>query len=226
MSRSIGLQRPDLSRRWSSGTVRGDYRNFKSCCSTICRASSTTSTQIRIEAPEFGPVLARVARFDKEYWAVAWLRAESHWEGRENERYAESYKRKFVEQEFNAMTKRYNTQLGDNTKCIVMANKEATSVVGTLDLSFRHFSHGETFPGECVKPPIFWPIERKASNNYAYIANLCVAKSARRQGIAGGMLNYAVLSTKLNGAEKVFVHVHRNNKPAQNLYQKMGFQVF
>lgn len=27
------------------------------------------------------------------------------------------------------------------------------------------------------------------------------------------------------GAEQVFVHVHRNNKPAQLLYQKMGFEV-
>lgn len=28
------------------------------------------------------------------------------------------------------------------------------------------------------------------------------------------------------GAEQVFVHVHKNNKAAQNLYQKMGFQVY
>nr|XP_016483993.1 PREDICTED: uncharacterized protein LOC107804590 [Nicotiana tabacum]XP_033512795.1 uncharacterized protein LOC104099246 [Nicotiana tomentosiformis] len=36
---------------------------------------------------EFGQFMAREAMFDEEYWTAAWLRAESHWEDRQNDRY-------------------------------------------------------------------------------------------------------------------------------------------
>lgn len=121
------------------------------------------------------------------------------------------------------MTRRYNANLGENCKCVVMLQKGG--VVGTLDLSIQHFKHGETFPGEWLKHPLLCLIERKASIYYAYIANLCVAKSARRQGVATCMLEYAISTAKANGAQKVFVHVHTHNKPARDLYQKIGFQV-
>ncbi|XP_022888284.1 uncharacterized protein LOC111403881 isoform X1 [Olea europaea var. sylvestris] len=98
-------------------------------------------------------------------------------------------------------------------------------VVGTLDLSLRYLSHGQTFPGEQVKAPFFCLIDRKGLSRYGYIANLCVAKSARRQGIASRMMQFAIMSAKKQGAEQVFVHVHRHNTPAQRLYQKMGFEV-
>lgn len=100
------------------------------------------------------------------------------------------------------------------------------SVVGTLDLSIRHFLHGETFPGERVKASFFCSIDRKGPiRRYGYVANLCVAKSARRQGIARNMLQFAIRSAKSNGVEQVYVHVHRKNVAAQELYQKMGFEV-
>lgn len=97
------------------------------------------------------------------------------------------------------------------------------SVVGTLDLSIRHLSHGETFPGvqqayfysspvfrlhqktpalffqEGIKAPLFCLVDREESSRYGYITNLCVAKSARRQGIASRMLQFAVISAKANG---------------------------
>ncbi|KAI3447212.1 hypothetical protein Pfo_003877 [Paulownia fortunei] len=197
------------------------------------RLQRSDQVAIQGETAEFGQFVAREAQLDEEYWTAAWLRAESHWEDQEHDRYAENYKRKFAEQEFNAMKKRYNAQLGEKCKCVVMVKKEdrkvkrtiLKSVVGTLDLSIRYLSHGETFPGERVKHPLFCLIDRKASSRYGYIANLCVAKSARRQGIASSMLQFAILSAKAHGAEKVFVHVYRNNKPAQGLYQKMGFEV-
>ncbi|XP_028124727.1 probable N-acetyltransferase san [Camellia sinensis] len=107
-----------------------------------------------------------------------------------------------------------------NVKCTILK-----SVVGTLDLSIRYLLPGETFPGEMVKAPLFCSIDRTGQNRYSYIANLCVSKSARRQGIAMNMLYFAVKLAKSNGAQQVFVHVHRKNRPAQELYQKMGFEV-
>ncbi|KAH9652687.1 N-acetyltransferase domain-containing protein [Citrus sinensis] len=99
------------------------------------------------------------------------------------------------------------------------------SVVGTLDLSIRYLLQGENFPGERVNPPLFGCINRRGPNRYGYIANLCVAKSARRQGIASNMLYFAVESAKSNDVEQVYVHVHRNNIAGQQLYKKMGFKM-
>ncbi|EPS61264.1 hypothetical protein M569_13535, partial [Genlisea aurea] len=67
--------------------------------------------------------------------------------------------------------------------------------------------------------------DQQQVGNQSYIANLCVAKSARRKGVATAMLEFAIARCKAEGAEKVFVHVHGNNDPAKGLYQKMGFQV-
>ncbi|KAM7517645.1 hypothetical protein LguiB_016607 [Lonicera macranthoides] len=100
---------------------------------------------------------------------------------------------------------------------------------------------------ERVKASLFCSINKKGPR-YGYIANLCVSQSARRQRIASNMLNLAIRSAKSNGemlklnsslgflsqcqylgkylgAEQVFVHVHKNNKPAHDLYQKLGFEV-
>lgn len=188
---------------------------------------------IRENRVEFGQFVAREALLDEEYWTAAWLRAESHWEDKENDRYADNYKRKFTEQAFNEMKKRCRSQLGEKSTCIVTVMKgeenfklvELKCVVGTLDLSIRYLSHGQTFPGEQVKAPFFCLIDRKGLSIYGYIANLCVAKSARGQGIASSMLQLAIMSAKQQGAEQVFVHVHSHNIPAQGLYQKMGFEV-
>ncbi|XP_024017161.1 uncharacterized protein LOC21410006 [Morus notabilis] len=182
---------------------------------------------------EFGQFIAREAMLDEEYWTAAWLRAESHWEDRLNERYVDNHKRKFAEQEFNAIKKRSKLINGQTCTCIVTVKKEKKnvkrtvlkSVVGTLDLSIRYLLHGEIFPGERVKAPLFCSINRTSENRYGYVANLCVAKSARRQGIASNMLHFAVESATSDGVEQVYVHVHRHNKAAQELYQKMGFEI-
>ncbi|GAV72797.1 Acetyltransf_1 domain-containing protein [Cephalotus follicularis] len=190
---------------------------------------------IEVNGLQFGRYVAREAVLDEEYWTAAWLRAESHWEDRTNERYVDNFKRKFAEQEFNAIKRRCTVQHGQHgqkSACIVTVKKEERnvkrtiikSVVGTLDLSFRHLLNGESFPGERVKASLFCSINRTESKMYAYVANLCVAKSARRQGIARNMLHFAIGSAKSIGVEKVYVHVHRYNRPAQELYQKMDFQ--
>ncbi|KAJ6913876.1 hypothetical protein NC651_016204 [Populus alba x Populus x berolinensis] len=181
---------------------------------------------------EFGQFVAREAVIDEEYWTAAWLRAESHWEGR-NDRYVDNHKRKFAEQEFHAMKRRRTSLHGQKCRCIIMVRKEdkhvkrtvLKGVVGTLDLSVRCLLHGETFPGERVKAPLFCSIHGTGPNRYGYVANLCVPKSARRQGIATNMLHFAIELVKSNGIEHAYVHVHRNNTPAQKLYEKMGFEI-
>ncbi|KAL7091879.1 hypothetical protein ACP275_12G130800 [Erythranthe tilingii] len=244
---SIALQRPDLSRRLSYG-IRGCY-NFQklpSSCTMVNSMSkefsvglqelsvpqidSFSPSDVKLQRAEF---VAREAQTNGEYWTAAWLRAESHWEDQEHDRYVENYKRKFAQQEFNEMKTRYSSQVGENCKCIVTVKNEdinvkgadSKSVVGTLDLSIRYLSHGENFPGERVIPPLFCLVYRERRSRYGYISNLCVAKSTRRQGIASSMLKFAVTSAKEHGAEKVFAHVYINNKSAQGLYQKMGFEV-
>ncbi|KAJ0030267.1 hypothetical protein Pint_13497 [Pistacia integerrima] len=182
---------------------------------------------------QFGKFVAREAVLDEEYWTAAWLRAESHWEDQTNERYVDNYKRKFAEQEFNAIKRRCRGQHWQKYLCIVTVKKEERnvkrtvlkSVVGTLDLSIRYLLHGETYPGERVMAPLFGCINKTDPNRYGYIANLCVAKSARRQGIARNMLHFTIESAKSNDVDRLYVHVHRNNKPALELYEKMGFEL-
>ncbi|KAG6588080.1 hypothetical protein SDJN03_16645, partial [Cucurbita argyrosperma subsp. sororia] len=180
---------------------------------------------------EFGQFVAREAVLDEELWTAAWLRAESHWENRKNERYVDSFKRKFAEQEFNAI-KRRCSGLGQSCTCIVTVSKEQKhikrtvikSVVATLDMSLRHLMHGETFPGEREKSHVC-SINKEIPNKYAYVSNLCVSKAARRQGVASNMLKFAVETARSSGIEQVYVHVHRNNTPARILYEKIGFEV-
>lgn len=182
---------------------------------------------------EFGQFVAREAIINEEFWTAAWLRAESHWEDRMNDRYVDNHKRKFAEQEFHAIKRRRTAQYGQKCRCIVTVRKEdknvkrtvLKSVVGTLDLSIRCLLQGETFPGEQVRVPVFRSFCRRGPNTYGYVANLCVAKSARCQGIGSNMLHFAVESAKSDGVEHVYVHVRRDNRPAQELYSKMGFEI-
>ncbi|XP_048443438.1 uncharacterized protein LOC103950278 isoform X2 [Pyrus x bretschneideri] len=183
---------------------------------------------------EFGQFVAREAALDEEYWTAAWLRAESHWEERKNDRFAESNKRKFADQEFNAIKRRTKGQQRQTCTCIITVKKDTKnvkrtvvkSVVGTLDLSIRYLLDGETFPGERANAPLFCSINRTLSSKYGYISNLCVAKAARRQGIASNMLQFAIRSAMLNAdVEQIYVHVHKKNKPAQELYHKLGFEI-
>ncbi|XP_063937494.1 GCN5-related N-acetyltransferase 6, chloroplastic isoform X1 [Daucus carota subsp. sativus] len=203
---------------------------------------------------DFGQFTAREAVLDEEYWTAAWLRAESHWEDKASDRNSIQSKEianrrlatsphAFWRYNFLQMLETWNmfsflplydyiSYFGSEYTWIHNSvpvkneprNVILKNVVGTLDLSMRRLLHGETFPAERVKIPLFCSIQKEGSK-YGYISNLCVAKSARRQGIASNMLSFAIKSAIYYGAEQVFVHVHRNNKPAQLLYQKMGFEV-
>lgn len=187
----------------------------------------------RSRSVEFGNFVAREAVIDEELWAAAWLRAESNWEDQPNDKLADSNKRKFTEQEFNALKRRCNAKDWQDFSCIVAVKKEdknikctvLKSVVGTLDLSIRHLLQGETFPGERVKAPLFCSTNRTEPSRYGYVANVCVSRSARRQSIASNMLRFALKLAESAGLMKVYVHVHRKNIPAQELYAKLGFEM-
>ncbi|CAN1147953.1 hypothetical protein LINPERHAP2_LOCUS16174 [Linum perenne] len=199
---------------------------------------------------EFGQFVAREALIDEEYWlnvmlkqqlcglfvfpqAAAWLRAESNWEGRTNERHTDIQKRSYAEQEFHAIRRRLLGPYGQKSKCMITVRKQEgqvkrtvlKSVVGTLDLSIRCLLPGESFPGEHGISPQFCNMEGGGKNSYSYVANLVVSKSARRQGIASNMMQFAIETASSSGVKHLYIHVDRSNKLAQKLYEKIGFKI-
>jgi ribosomal protein S18 acetylase RimI-like enzyme len=103
------------------------------------------------------------------------------------------------------------------------------SVVGTLDVCVRHPLHGEKFPEvgyNCTLSYVFFlllyleVISRSYSQEpgklslhcriyqpdqpkFGYVTNVCVAKYARRQGIASNMLLLAIDAARLNGTGNI-----------------------
>ncbi|CAA6664660.1 unnamed protein product [Spirodela intermedia] len=179
----------------------------------------------------FGRFVAREALLEEELWTASWLRAESHWEDQPYLRYVKNYKKKFAEQEFAALKRRCSERNAEKCTCIVVVKRGEkdvkrtvlNSVVGSLDISVRFLLRGETYPGERATN-FFSNVYRGDGARYGYIANLCVAKCARRQGIASNMLCLAIEAAKSDGVDQIFVHVDRENAAAQKLYAKLGFQ--
>lgn len=52
---------------------------------------------------------------------------------------------------------------------------------------------------ERVKPPVYHDLVETEHIGYGHIDDLCVAKSARRQGIASNMLLFAINLAKSDG---------------------------
>ncbi|KAJ0987512.1 hypothetical protein J5N97_005868 [Dioscorea zingiberensis] len=179
----------------------------------------------------FGNFVAREVIFNEEYWVVARLRAECHWENQPDVCNVQYLKAVFAQKEFYALKRQHASKLGEKCTCIVAMRSNQSSdkitilksVVGTLEISMRRLFSGETFPGEIVKPPPFG--SRAPGPGYGYVSNLYVPKSSRRRGIASNMLLLALEVAKSNGANEVFVHVHKDNIAAQQLYGKIGFQI-
>uniref|UniRef100_A0A453IWS6 N-acetyltransferase domain-containing protein n=1 Tax=Aegilops tauschii subsp. strangulata TaxID=200361 RepID=A0A453IWS6_AEGTS len=99
------------------------------------------------------------------------------------------------------------------------------SVVGTVDLCVRHPLHGETYPAEPGNTPFYSRIYQPDQPKFGYLTNVCVAKYARRQGIASNMLLLAIDAARLDGAESIYIHVHKDNLPARRLYDHVGFKM-
>ena len=57
----------------------------------------------------------------------------------------------------------------------------------------------------------------------AYICNLYVLKQYRRKHLAEKMMKMAVEICKENQFKTIHLHVSESNKPAVNLYKKLGF---
>ncbi|KAG6516491.1 hypothetical protein ZIOFF_026956 [Zingiber officinale] len=153
----------------------------------------------------FGRFTAREALLDEEFWMAACLRAESHWEDHSYARFIEAYKRQFAEQEFSSLKRRCRRKEAEKCICVVATrmdenvnHTELSSIVGTLDLNIRQFYCGDTILGEHVKSPAFSNIYGLDQTRYVYVANLCVAKNARREGIATNLLSLAVDAAKLH----------------------------
>ncbi|KAL3530095.1 hypothetical protein ACH5RR_009417 [Cinchona calisaya] len=200
------------------------------------RLQLTDQEYCGLQLRKFGRFIAREALLDEEYWTAAWLRAEAHWECVSYMRHVDNYKRKYAEQEFYALKRRCFGQDGNSLKCfcfVAVKNEEKNvrrtvlnSVVGTLDLSIRQFVQGEVYPGEVKRvSPVMVSHDPFDAHKYAYIANVCVAKFARRQGIASNMLYMATETATSAGMKQLFVHVNADNVPAQELYKKTGFKI-
>ncbi|KAK9102442.1 hypothetical protein Sjap_019696 [Stephania japonica] len=151
-----------------------------------------------------GEFVIKEALLEEEYWAAAWLRAESHYEDKSHDRFP------------------WNWQVKEES---IVKHTAMKNVVGTLDLSIKHLLHGETFPGEHVEASTFSSVNRMSPERYGYIENLCVAQLARRNGIATNLVQFAIKSAMSKGVRQVFVHVHTENMPAKELYRTMGFQI-
>ncbi|CAL1357448.1 unnamed protein product [Linum trigynum] len=190
---------------------------------------------VNISKMEFGQFVARGALIDEEFWTAAWLRAESHWENRDKDRFSQSLKMKYANEEFKAIRNRLIGPVGQQPKCIITLRKQGgmvkptvlKSVVGTLDLSIRRFFPGEIFPGVIGRDAQshFRDIHGGWDDRYGYVSNLVVAKFARRHGIATNMMRFAIETAKSYGVKLLYVHVDRNNKPALQLFEKMGFEM-
>ncbi|KAG0630610.1 hypothetical protein M758_1G191800 [Ceratodon purpureus] len=167
----------------------------------------------------------REARLEHEFKGAAWLRADAYSEQQSYTRYVDSFKKKFAEQEFSALKRRISGQPGSYI-CLVAVSKvlpkdavdltwqdggKETRVLGTLDVSLHHPSPGEAFGGQGLP--------------YGYIANVCVDKSSRKQGIASTLMESAVQVGRKWGLNAIYVHTHATNNPAYKLYLKKGFEV-
>ncbi|GAB4848159.1 hypothetical protein Ancab_002826 [Ancistrocladus abbreviatus] len=201
------------------------------------RLQPTDEEYSELQRHNFGRYVAREAVLDEEYWTAAWLRAEAHWESMSYMRHVDAFKRKYAEQEFYALKRRCSGQDGNSLKCyclVALIREDGSarrrtvikSVVGTLDLSIRQFLHGEAYPGETSRRSgVLASQEPFDAHRYAYLANVTVAKYARRRGIASNMIYLAIDLAMSSGLKQLFVHVNSDNKAAQELYTKVGFQI-
>lgn len=165
------------------------------------------------------------ARLEQEFKGAAWLRAEAYSEQQAYTRYVDSFTKKFAEQEFSALKRRVSGQPGSYVCLIAVSKalpkdavdltwqdgKNVTRVLGTLDVSLHHPSAGEAFGGQGLP--------------YGYISNVCVDKSARKQGIASTLMECAVQVGRDWGLNAIYVHTHTTNEPAFKLYVKKGYEV-
>lgn len=60
---------------------------------------------------------------------------------------------------------------------------------------------------------------------FAYVTGIAVAASARRQGLASGLLDFCARKAKAWGADGIALHVNKINTPALNFYARRNFEI-
>ncbi|XP_024390132.1 GCN5-related N-acetyltransferase 6, chloroplastic isoform X4 [Physcomitrium patens] len=143
------------------------------------------------------------ARLEYELKDAAWLRADAYSEQQPFTRYVDSFKKKFAEQV------RYPIHYQQ------IQLRWTGKIVRRID--------------KCSERLILVFIAHLLVNllgglPYGYIANVCVEKSARKQGIASALLERAVQIGRDWGLNAIYVHTHATNEPAFKLYVKKGFE--
>ena len=96
--------------------------------------------------------------------------------------------------------------------------KGKSNIVGVVEISL------EPVDGKLGKPLKFPWSRNPNSNDEAYLCNLCVAQSQRRKGLAlllCQLCEEVVLHVWKK--EYIYLHVERNNIPAQELYVGIGY---
>lgn len=74
-------------------------------------------------------------------------------------------------------------------------------------------------------PSDVWDFANTERDYVGYITGLAVAKSARRRGVASGMLDFCARKSQAWGARGIALHVNKRNKPALRFYASLGFDV-
>ncbi|KAK3268869.1 hypothetical protein CYMTET_22650 [Cymbomonas tetramitiformis] len=136
---------------------------------------------------------------------VATLRAEVFYEDQGYTRFIDSFKRQFAQQELRALRIRIQQPLA---ACFVAVEAQASGqrVVGCADVRLPYEKEGD-LPG-------------------AYLSNLCVDTSARRQGIASKLITHGARVVQDSwGMGEMHCHVYCANNAALTLYLKHGFHL-
>jgi len=111
-----------------------------------------------------------------------------------------------------------NLHAGKDSIIFAATDKGTDNLVGLVEISLEP-------PDGRLGPPMKNPLRQEpSSSDQAYLCNLCVVKSRRRRGLAKMLCR---LCEDVVGSvwqkNTIYLHVERNNVPAQELYVGQGY---
>lgn len=121
-----------------------------------------------------------------------------------------------------------------------VVNMTALSIPAVAALEAECFAHPwqQSSIEECFQNPayFFFVAKDEEGNVLGYIAtyqvrdeafveNICVTESARRQGVGRALVERAVENCEANGASFLSLEVRRSNTAAIGLYESFGFEL-
>ncbi|KAL3143216.1 hypothetical protein ABBQ38_002070 [Trebouxia sp. C0009 RCD-2024] len=200
-----------------------------SCKSTLWHAKSQRlAADVRkgTKDADYKPLAVEIRepRTDHELQAVGWLRARSFYAYPPERAFAgQIHQTMIADEEYKALkaesTKRASMTAEQSTTnrsvCLValaLPHQEVSQpegVLGTLDLYAVRALDGEVLIGN--------------SDNAAYLANVCVAQSARRRGVGGMLIEAARQQARAWGVAALYVHIMAVNEGAKLFYELHGF---